>query len=229
MQNNEKKEKNERKDLSEGINEFARKHRKPIFISIGVIVLALIGIVASISLMDLFRKKAISAAEDFNRRYEELRFTISEESSAEKTDALLAELAPFAQKSSGYAGGRAWAIIAGIRADKKEWADAESAWLAAAKAASKTFLAPPAYFNAAAAAEEQGKTAEAIEYYTQSVSLPAAFPAAARAQFSIGRLRESLGEGDAALEAYREVITRWPYDAVWTSLAQSRIIALELE
>jgi hypothetical protein len=38
-----------------------------------------------------------------------------------------------------------------------------------------------------------------------------------------------MGEGDAALEAYREVITRWPYDAVWTSLAQSRIIALELE
>jgi tetratricopeptide (TPR) repeat protein len=219
---------NESPSLSGRISEAVQKNRTPVFISLGVVVFLLLVIVASLSLMGTFRKKAISRADDFSRRYEELRFTINEESSAGKVEALLAELNAFAPKNSGYAGGRAWSVIAGIRADKKEWAEAEKAWLAAAKSAVKTWLAPVSYFNAAAAAEEQGKNAEAIEYYSQSVSSPVAFPAAARAQFSIGRLWEKLNDRDAALEAYRAVISGWPSDAVWSGLARSRIIVLEI-
>lgn len=219
---------NEKLNLVERINEFTQKNRKPIFISLGAIAALLIILVAVFSLMDLFRKKAISRAEEFNRRYEELRFSINEESSAENVNALLAELNSFAGRSSGYSGGRAWSIIAGIYADKKEWAESEKAWTSAAKAAAKTYLAPAAYFNAGVAAEEQGKTEEAIALYTQSIShAGGAFPGAARAQFSIGRLQESLNETAAALDAYRTVISGWPGDAIWTSLAHSRIIALE--
>ena len=221
MQNTEKQ------DLNDGINEFVRKYRKPIGIVLGAIVLLLAGIVASLSLVDVSRKKAISAAEEFNRRYEALRFNIAEESSAADVEALLAELNAFAKKTSGYAGGRAWLIIAGIHADKKEWAEAEQAWAGAAKAAAKTYLAPIAYFNAAVAAEEQGKNAEAIELYNQAIAHPAVFPAAPRAQFAVGRLKESLQDREAALEAYRAVIALWPSDTVWTGLAHSRIIALE--
>jgi tetratricopeptide (TPR) repeat protein len=221
-------ENNEKLSLVERINAFTQKNRKPIFISLGSIVALLVILVAVFSLTDLFRKKAISRAEEFNRRYEELRFSINEESSAENVKTLLEELTSFAEKSSGYAGGRAWSIIAAIYADKKEWAESEKAWTSAAKAAAKTYLAPAAYFNAGAAAEEQGKTGEAITLYTQSVSdSRVVFPGAARAQFSIGRLQESLNDTAAALDAYRAVISGWPADAVWTSLAHSRIIALE--
>jgi len=55
------------------------------------------------------------------------------------------------------------------------------------------------------------------------------FPAAPRAQFSVGRLRESLNEDEKAIEAYRAVISSWPNDQVWTNLARSRIIALEIK
>jgi tetratricopeptide (TPR) repeat protein len=220
---------NETVSMSERINEAVQKNRKPIFISLGAAVLLLAGVIAALSLADVFRKKAISAAEDFNRRYEELRFTISEESSAARVEALLAELNAFAPKHSGYAGGRAWSIIAAVHADKKEWAESDAAFLAAARAAAKTYLAPAAYFNAAVAAEEQGKSAEAIEYYMRSVSYPGTFPGAARAQFSIGRLRESQNANADAIEAYRAVISGWPYDPVWTALAHSRIIALETQ
>jgi tetratricopeptide (TPR) repeat protein len=223
MRNKETEELN----VGEGINELVRKYRKPIVVSLGVLVLLLAGTVAFLSLVDVSRKKAISAAEEFDRRYEALRFSVTEESSAPEVRALLAELEVFADRNSGYAGGRAWSIIAGIYADKKEWAQSETAWASAARTASKTYLAPIAYFNAAVAAEEQGKTVEALDFYTRAVSHPAVFPAAARAQFAIGRLRETLRERDAALEAYRAVITGWPSDRVWTSLAQSRIISLE--
>ncbi|MDR1576377.1 MAG: tetratricopeptide repeat protein [Treponema sp.] len=221
-------ENNEKLSLVGRINAFTQKNRKPIFISLGCIVALLVILVAVFSLSDLFRKKAISRAEEFNRRYEELRFSINEESSAENVKTLLAELSSFAGKSSGYAGGRAWSIIAAIYADKKEWAESEKAWTSAAKAAAKTYLAPAAYFNAGVAAEEQGKTGEAIALYTQSISdTRSVFPGAARAQFSIGRLQESLNDTAAAIAAYRAVISGWPADAVWTSLAHSRIIALE--
>jgi tetratricopeptide (TPR) repeat protein len=218
---------NENLSLSEGINDFVQKNRKAIFVSLGVIVLMLAGFIAAVSLMDMLRQKAISAAEELSGRYESLRFTITEEASAADVEALLTDLEAFAKKHSGYAGGRAWALAAGIRSDKKEWEQAETAWASAAETAAKTYLGPAAWFNAGIAAEEQGKTAEALEYYAKSLSTAIAFPAAPRAQFSIGRLKEALQDNAAAIEAYRALITNWPYDTVWTNLAHSRIAALE--
>jgi tetratricopeptide (TPR) repeat protein len=174
----------------------------------------------------MVRSKAISELEDFNRRYEILRFDINDPSKEGDVNELLKDLTAFAEKKSGYAGGRAWFFIGSIRADKKEWQEAENAYTGAAKTAAKTYLEPVAYFNAAAAAEEQGNIGGAIDLYTKCLSLSVLFPAAARAQFSIGRLKEAQNDNAAALEAYRAVISGWPSDTVWTNLANSRIIVL---
>ena len=223
--------------VSDGINEFVQKYRKPIFVSAGVVLLALLAFIAALSIMDILNGKAISVVEELNGRYETLHPSITEEYSAVDVEALLADLEAFARKNSGaaaimkpgYAGGKAWSIIGSIHSDRKEWPEAETAWASAAKAAKKTYLAPLAFFNAGVAAEEQGKTEEAIEYYSSSLADAADFPGAARAQFAVGRLREALGDNAAAIEAYRAVISGWPYDMVWPSLAHSRIIALEVE
>jgi tetratricopeptide (TPR) repeat protein len=225
--------------IGDGINEFIQKHRKPLLVSAGVILLVLVLCIVALSVMDMLSARAISAVEKFTDRYEEMRPTITEEYSANDVTELLAELEIFAKrnsgnaisnalgKSAGYAGGKAWSIIGSIHGDKKDWAAAEAAWVSAAQAAKKTYLSPLAFFNAGAAAEEQGRTQEAIEYYTNSLASSADFPGAPRAQFAIGRLRESLHEKEAALEAYRAVISGWSYDQVWVNLAHSRIIALE--
>jgi len=228
------KEKNEMNTpVSVGINEFVQKHRTPIFISGAVILLSLIAFIVVLSVLDVVRAKAVTAVEDFSSRYENLLPSITENYSAVDVENLLAELEAFARKNSGavtgYAGGKAWAIIAGIHGEKKDWAAAETAWAQAAQAAQKTYLAPLAFFNAGAAAEEQGKTNEAIEYYSSSLASTADFSGAARTQFAIGRLQESLGDTNAAIEAYRAVIVGWSYDQVWPNLARSRIIALEGE
>ncbi|GHV59189.1 hypothetical protein AGMMS49579_26830 [Spirochaetia bacterium] len=219
---------NEKVSLGEGINNFIQKNRKGILVCFGVIVVLLAGFIGGLAVRDAVRNKAISRVEDFNTRYEELRWDISEGTKVEETTALLTELTAFAEKTSGYAGGRAWAIIAGIRGDKKEWAEAVEAWSSTAKTASKTYLAPVALFNAATAAEEQGNAEDAIRLYTECLAGADIFPAAARAQFSIGRLQESQSNSAAALEAYRTLISKWPNDPVWTNLAQNRIIALQL-
>jgi predicted negative regulator of RcsB-dependent stress response len=217
-------QKNEKTSTGERINDFIQKNRKPIFIFFGVIILLFAGSVAAFSLIDVFRKKAISEVEELSRRYEQ---TFSEDAVNSGTDALLADLETFAKKHSGFAGGRAWSIIARIYADRKEWSQAETAWRNAAARASKTYLGPVSLFNAAVAAEEQGKNADAIDLYAQSASHPVAFPAAPHAQFAIGRLNEALNNRTEAIEAYRLLLAKWPNVSVWASLAHSRIIALE--
>jgi tetratricopeptide (TPR) repeat protein len=187
----------------------------------------LIAVIAALSLMDVFRNRAIAAVEDLGDRYETLTLSFTDEYYEDDVNSLLEELTEFANKHSGYAGGRAWILAGGIHAAKKDWGRAEAAYTEAAKSAAKTYLAPVAWFNAAAAAEEQGKTAEAIEYYGSSLTSPAVFSEAPRAQFSVGRLHETLNEDAKAIEAYRAVISDWSYNWVWTSLARSRIIALE--
>jgi tetratricopeptide (TPR) repeat protein len=223
--------------IGDGINEFIQKYRKPIFVSAGAVLLILIAFIAALSIMDILNGKAIRVVEEFGARYETLHPSITEEYSAVDVEELLGELEAFARKNSGaaavlkpgYAGGKAWSIIGSIHSDLKDWPAAETAWASAAKAAKKTYLTPLAFFNAGVAAEEQGKTEAAIEYYSSSLADAADFPSASRAQFAIGRLRESLGDNEAAIEAYRAVISGWPYDMVWPNLAQSRIIALEVE
>jgi tetratricopeptide (TPR) repeat protein len=209
------------------INNFVQKNRKAIFIFLGSVLLFLVLFAAAAGIIGSLRTKAINEVEEFNRRYEALRFNINDSSKETEVADLLKDLTGFAEKHSGYAGSRAWSMIAGIHADKKEWQEAEKAYTGAAKAGAKTYLAPVAYFNAAAAAEEQGNIDGAIEFYTQCAAFSDIFPAAARAQFAIGRLKEAQNDKAAAVEAYQRVISGWPADGVWTNLARSRIILLE--
>jgi tetratricopeptide (TPR) repeat protein len=226
---NEKQGADNDANLSEAINEFIQKNRKPIFVLAASLLVILIAVIAALSLMDVLKGRAIAAVEEFGSRYETMRPTVNEEYSQDDVTSFIEELTAFAGRNSGYPGGRAWMIIGGIYAEKKDWAGAESAYAAAAKSAGKTYLAPLAWFNAAAAAEEQGKTPEAIEHYGSSLKTQAVFSAAPRAQFSMGRLYEALNENEKAAEAYRAVISGWPNDKVWINLARSRIIALEIK
>jgi tetratricopeptide (TPR) repeat protein len=224
---NEKQGADNDANAGEKINEFVQRNRKPIVITVASLLIILIAVIVALSLMDMFRNKAIAAVEELSDRYETMLPSITEDYFTEDVNSLLEELTDFAKKHSGYAGGRAWLIIGGIHSAKNEWDQAETAYASAAGKAVKTYLAPIAWFNAAAAAEEQGKTTEAIGYYNSSLTTPDVFYAAPRAQFSVGRLHETLNEDEKAIEAYRAVISGWPYDRVWTNLARSRIIALE--
>jgi len=219
--------------INERIAEFVQRNRKPIVVLAVAVVLVLIGSIIALVVTDFTRGRAIAAVEELGVRYEALRDLVSPEGidaengrDGELAD-LVADLRFFATRSSGYAGGRAWSMLGSIYGRKGEWAEAEAAWLAAARATSRSYMAPIALFNAAAAAEEQGRLEQAIYHYRGSISAPAGFFAAPRAQFSIGRLYEALGDDVAAIQAYRDVIFGWPHDTAWANLAHSRIIALE--
>jgi tetratricopeptide (TPR) repeat protein len=218
----------EKISINEEINNFFREHRRIIVICLAGAVLLAAGFIIHGAVNEVLNKGNIAALEEFNRRYEALRLNIGEPSKEEEVTALLTDLEKFAGSRNGYAGGRAWSLVAAIHADRKEWAEAGDFWIRAAKAASKTYLAPVCLFQAAVAAEWREDTDAAIDLYTRCVSMAENFPAAARAQFSIGRLEESRNNRDAALEAYR-MVSQYTGETVWINLAQNRIIFLQVK
>jgi tetratricopeptide (TPR) repeat protein len=214
-------------NIGEKINEFIQRNRKGIFIFLGLFVFMFIGLIVFLSLQDNFRKKAISEVEELNQRFNELRFNIGDGYNSD-VETLLAELNVFANNRRGFAGSRAWAIIAQIYSSREEWQKAEDAWLNSARVGARTYLGPIALFNAAVAAEEQGKLEQAIIHLENCIAHPFEFPASPRAQFAIGRLHEQMHNYSAAIEAYRAVLINWQDTPVWPNLARSKIIDIEI-
>jgi len=218
---------NENQNAAEKINDFVTNNRKAIFTVIVVIIALFVGLIAYFSISESINKKAIIKMDELNGKFDDLSLNSEEDYNTPEVDSLLADLKPFAEKTGGFAGSKAWAIIGQIYSSRKDWANARDAWLSAAKKGDKTYLAPIALFNAAAAEEELGNLEEAIKLLEQSVAHKFEFPAAPRAQFSIGRLYETLGNKSAAAEAYRVILVKWSQMPVWQNLARSRIAVLE--
>jgi tetratricopeptide (TPR) repeat protein len=213
-------------DINEAIADFFRKHRKKIIVFFAAAAAALVAIIAVTGIGAFTQKRALSALQVLEEKYEGLRIDLNDPAKDGEVRALLDELNAFAGKNAAFAGGRAYHIAAQIHADRKNWEEAEKAWTAAARKAKDTYLAPVSLFNAAVAAEERDNIEAAIALYTESLAYGEQFPAAPRAQFAIGRLREEQHNREAALEAYRALIDKWPAETVWINLANSRIITI---
>ena len=231
--NNKSGSNNEESGFIIKANEFIQKNRRALFIGIICLAVILTAFIITLTVRENLRERAFTRVDELQGRHDALRYL---ETSGENLDSsfsaeaemsyLLNDLIAFAGKNSGYAAARAYSTIASIYEEVNNWVEAENSWISAAKAASKTYMAPIALYNAAVAAEEQGKIDTALELYSEAAAYGNAFPGSARAQFSIGRLHESRNSNTAALDAYRTLLARWPSDPMWANLAQSRIIVL---
>jgi tetratricopeptide (TPR) repeat protein len=213
--------------ISEKINDFLQKNRKALVSFLVIIIAGIAGFVAVLSVRERLMEKDWGRVEGYISRYEEIKAGTESVYGNPDQEKLLEEILEFTGKSSGFPAARAYSIIASIHEDGKNWAEAETAWAKAAKAAAKTYFAPVSFFHAAAACEERGDLSSAVEYYKKAVEMNDIFPAAPRAQFSIGRIQESQGESAGALETYTALVERWPNDPFWGKLAQSRILVIE--
>ncbi|MCL2175022.1 MAG: tetratricopeptide repeat protein [Treponema sp.] len=225
---NHDKSKNEQSNLGESINEFIQKNRKAIFTAVGIVIILFLGAVIFVSVKGSMEKNASIALDGLIKKFEDQKENINIEEYNDEINALISELETFAAKNGGFSGGKAWSLAADINVIRKDWEKAEELYLKASRSGKKTYHSPISLFNAAAAAEEQGKLEQALDYLKQSISQTVEFPAAPRAQFAIGRINEMLERYSDATEAYREILIKWPEMAEWQNLARSRIIAIEI-
>jgi len=217
--------------INERIGDLIQKNRMQLMVALAAIVLVIVAFVLISVVREKTQSNALSKVDSLNRRYEAIKESLSGEEDLDiskqlELGILLSELTEFENKNSGFAAARAYSINASINMDQSNWEMAEEKWLKAAEAAPKSYLAPIAVYNAAVAAEEQGKIEQAIAYYSRAAGYEDSFPAAARAQFSVGRLEESRNNRDSAIEAYRNLLAKWPNEPVWPNLAQNRLLVL---
>jgi len=217
--------------FNERIGDLIQKNRTQLLAAVTAIVLVFAAFIIVSVVKEKTQSNALSRVDSLNRRYEVIKASISDGEDLDvsrqlELGVLLVELTEFENKNSGFAAARAYSINASINMDQKNWETAEEKWLKAAEAAPKSYLAPISIYNAAVAAEEQGNIESAIAYYSRAAGFGDSFPAAARAQFSVGRLEESRNNRESAIEAYRNLVAKWPNEPVWPNLAQNRLLVL---
>jgi tetratricopeptide (TPR) repeat protein len=219
-------EKKESKKLSDRLVVFIQKNRVLLLAVIGTLIVAFFAFGVVVAIRDASNEKAIASIEELSQQYDSIRVETDESKKSVASTALLGNLETFAKSHSGFSAARAHSVIAGIRADRKEWSEAVSAWLAAADALPNSYLAPVSVYNAATAAEELGDGTRALELYARCADKYASsFSQAPRAYLAIGRLNEERKDFDAATAAYKKIVETWPNDS-WSKLAHGRLLAI---
>lgn len=218
----------EEKTFAQKISDFIIRNRKAFFIVIASILVILAGV-------GIYEVASSASANKSARAMEIARAKIatwnSETDETKKTEletALVAELDAIAKKwPRSFAAQQALYTKAGLYLVKKDWENAEKSSLAAFETRKKSYLAPFALENAAVAAEEQGKTDDALARYKEIVaSYKVDNPNLAHAMFSIGRLEESRSGWKAAIESYENLIAADP-SSDWALLAKNRVIFIK--
>ena len=226
----EQHNKEEKKSSSERFVDFISKNRR-IIIGLGiaiVLIIVAIGIYTAVSgniasassrAMELADQKALQWSQETD-----------EEKRAEIESSLIAELDSIAQKwPRTLAAQRALLRKAALLSQKKEYAEAEKTALEAYRRNKKSYVAPIALELAAVAAEEAGNTDAALEHYTLiTKDYKKDNPAAARAFFNLGRIKEAKGDYKGAIEAYNQLIASFG-DSEWAMLAKNRVIYLNAQ
>ena len=223
-------DKEEEKNFVQKLSEFISKYRV-IFLSAAGAVLGILVIVGIYTLV------SSSVLENSSRAMEEVRTKIAswnnESEEAKKTEienGILADLDAVAKKwPRSFAAQQALFTKSSLYAVKADWVNAEASSLEAANKLPKTYLAPIALESAAVAAEEQGKSDAALEYYNKLISLyKDDTPNLAHAYFSVGRLQEGKSDWKAALESYAKLLSDFA-DSDWSKLAKDRVVYLKAQ
>ncbi|GMO59201.1 MAG: hypothetical protein Ta2G_19070 [Termitinemataceae bacterium] len=207
---------------------FFAKNRKAIVNCIIVVLVIVVGVIVALSVLEMSNKSAISKLELLVTRYDEVKgsFADAETSENAELDSLANDLKEFGEKNRFYPAARAFIMASEIYKSKKQWSQAQESFEAAAKKGKNTHIEAVSLFNAAVAAEEQDKMEDAAKLYERSASF-ADFSGASHALFSLGRIKETSGDKEAALSIYRDLSTKWPSSA-WADLAMTKILALEI-
>jgi tetratricopeptide (TPR) repeat protein len=210
------------------ISSFLEKNKKFLIILLAVIVAAII-ITAVISLVNEKKENiAAEAVEQLQEKYD--KWIETEEDSDERatleTDILEKSESIAIEYGSTFAAQRALFIAGNLYFQKKDWTTAAENFIKAGRLKMDSYLAPITMMLAASAYENSENFSEALDLYTEVYgTFGDTYPDAPRALLGEGRLNEELGNRESAVEAYNEMLDKFP-NSGWTDFAQTRLIQL---
>lgn len=226
QEENKRSDEKEKQTFSDLLTLFIVKFK---FVFLGIFVVGLIAIIAY-GVISSSNEKAVKAGlaeiDAVTTEYAELK--IAETTDSAKEDALLARAQAIADKNTPTVVKiRAQMVIAEIQFDRKNYEAARTAWLAAAEADKKSYTYGLCNYQCGICSEELGDLDNAVAYLKKAAESEG-FAVVPRVLFNIGRIEETRGNIDKAVESYKKLVTDYPSDQ-WASLAKSRIITLDID
>ncbi len=226
QEENKRSDEKEKQTFSDLLTLFIVKFK---FVFLGIFVVGLIAIIAY-GVISSSNEKAVKAGlaeiDAVTTEYAELK--IAETTDSAKEDALLARAQAIADKNTPTVVKiRAQMVIAEIQFDRKNFEAARTAWLAAAEADKKSYTYGLCNYQCGICSEELGDLDNAVAYLKKAAESEG-FAVVPRVLFNIGRIEETRGNIDKAVESYKKLVTDYPSDQ-WASLAKSRIITLDID
>jgi tetratricopeptide (TPR) repeat protein len=204
------------------IEAFLIKYRKAILVTAAVIVAGGAAAGIGVAATESARKKGLDRVD----RISAALVKADGDGYAEASGTALAELESLTTRKN-IVGARANMLKAEILFNDKKFDGARDAWLKAADADKKSYIAPLSWFNAAACCEELGDSEAAFEWYRKAGG-EKDFTLKTHALFNAGRVKDEVGDYEAAAKAYQELNDAHAGDS-WANLAMTRIIALRAE
>ncbi len=231
MAQSHQKEKSGKEKFLENFSYFLYKHKVFFITLLTILAAGLITLAIILTVRQNRADKAAAVAEDIQEYYGEWSaLTEEDQERKEELEQLILDMTNELVESYGdtFAAQRGLLVSGELLFRQESWEEAARYFSALATGYPESYLAPVALASASAAYENADMTDEALQsaeaiintYADTGVSVEAP-----RAFFTVGRLLEKKGDLQGALEAYRQLVGKFP-ESSWTKLAQDRIIVL---
>ena len=214
----------ERATVGEKVSSYVEARGKILIAILVVLVVAIVSYVVCTTVISKSNEKGLSALDAIEYSLTVNSSDLSEEDLDARRNTAIAALQQYVEKG-GVVGVRANLLAGEICYSKKDYQASAKYYFSAAEKDKKAYTAPVAYFNAGVSYENSEDFENAEKCYTAASESPG-FLSVAHAYFSLGRVRESMGNVEGAIEAYKTLNDKSP-DSSWGNLAKSRLIALE--
>lgn len=186
---------------------FWNLHKNVILIACAAVVVVLLAVVITTSVTTSNREKAMIRVSDLSDRCS--AYISAGETNSEVFDALVADLNKEIGGSS-YVSTKAAYLLGGLYYDTGDYQNSYAAYLKCYELNTKSYLAPLALVNAAAAVEETGDADTALSLYAK-VSDYEISGVGAKAVFNMARINLSKGNYELAKAELQEVVDSYPY------------------
>lgn len=216
----------EKTTVVEKVSNYVENRRK-IFLSIlSVVIVLIVAYVTVVSINSKAIEKGLSLIDSVSYVLTKDSKDLSDEELEVRRNNALNDLSVYLNKT-GIVGVRANMLAGEISYSKNDFANSAKYWMNAAAKGKNKYTAPLAYFNAGVSYENIKDFDNAEKCYNYAVENKD-FLMSAHAEFSLGRVRESKGDKEGAVKAYKSLNDKSP-DSSWGKLAKSRLIAIVTE
>lgn len=218
-------EKMEKQTAGEKLTAFLEKNRKVVISAFIVVVVLLVAFVVCETVLSKAKVNNLAKLDEITYVLTKDALNADDAELSAKKSAAMESLKPLLGKG-GIVGARANYLAGEIEVLNGQYGTALNYYETAASKSKKNYLGSVLLYNAAYCCEMTGDLEKAVENY-KTASADEDFLLRAHAQFSVGRIYESMGKTDEAVAAYEELVNRTP-NLEWAKIAKSRILALDI-